>query len=140
MSIGAQFFVVLCIFFLTFWHHRWILLGMKTTALNKSAYRKLKKGQTVKEWFFYTRFKKVLPKPWVWLFFISFFLHSIVLLVLIPTIFIPNLYVYTDRIVRALALIDGIELLVVFALMWAPNSKGYKLERWVKRYRKKDKL
>mgnify|MGYP005762841559 FL=1 len=127
-------------FLLFTWLYRWMLLGMKTTALNKSAYRKLKKGQTVKEWFFYTRFKKVLPKPWVWTFFILFFLHVFTLIILIPAIFIPDLYIYTDYIVRGLAIVDLVTRVVTYALLWSPKEKGPKYERWVKRYRKKDKL
>lgn len=138
MSIGAQFTVVFLILFLFTWLYRWILLGMKTTALNRSAYRKLKKGQTVKEWFFYTRFKKILPKPWVWTFFIIFFLHIFVLIILIPAVFVPDLYIYTDYIVRGLVVVDGLTYTIAYALLWSP--KDVKFERWVKRYRKKDKL
>ncbi len=140
MSIGAQFSVVFLLLFLFTWLYRWTLWGMKTTALNKSAYRKLKKGQTVKEWFFYTRFKKILPKPWVWTFIVLFFLHVFVLIILIPAVFIPDLYMYTDYIVRGLAVIDGFTEVVTYALLWSPKAKGFKYERWVKRYRKKNKL
>lgn len=47
---------------------------------------------------------------------------------------------YTDYIVRGLAVVDGLTDVVTYALLWPPKSKGLKYERWAKRYRKKDKL
>lgn len=68
------------------------------------------------------------------------FLHIFVLIILIPAVFIPDLYMYTDYIVRGLAVIDGFTEVVIYALLWSPKAKGPKYERWVKRYRKKDKI
>ena len=140
MNLQRQVALIMICWILSFWCIRQENSGIIMYQLNNSAWKKRKKGMTFKEWFFYTRFKKVLPKPWVWTFFILFFLHVFTLIILIPAIFIPDLYIYTDYIVRGLAIVDLVTRVVTYALLWSPKEKGPKYERWVKRYRKKDKL
>ena len=49
--------------------------------LNKSTYRKRKKGQSFKEWLFYDRFKDVLYKPTAVAYYISLFAFPLLVLI-----------------------------------------------------------
>lgn len=48
---------------------------MKGYLLNKSARRKIRKAETFKEWLLYTRFRGIIPKICLVLYFISEIIH-----------------------------------------------------------------
>ena len=59
-------------FLLAYFFYRGFLWGLKLYRLNNSAYKKIKKGETFKEWFLYSRYRDVIPKPLL-VFYFSFF-------------------------------------------------------------------
>ena len=44
---------------------RSILTPISTYYLNKSAQKKREKGQTIKEWFLYSRYREEIPRGWI---------------------------------------------------------------------------
>ena len=59
-------------FLVSFIFLRGFLYGIKRYKINNSAYKKRKKDETIKEWFFYSRYKDILPK-----FFLYFYYFNI---------------------------------------------------------------
>ena len=62
MSFRNQIIAVVLAFFLSFYYIRSFLWGVKRYQLNNSAYKKRKKGESFKEWLFYSRYKEEIPK------------------------------------------------------------------------------
>lgn len=48
--------------------------------LNKSAYKKRRKGESAKEWFLYSRFREEIPKAMIRLYFAVLFVHPAAIL------------------------------------------------------------
>ena len=60
----ATIFLIVILFFVTSYggHRLWLSMIIDARIRSRSARKKIKKGQSFKEWFFYTRFRDVLPK------------------------------------------------------------------------------
>ena len=65
---------------LSFWIIRWYLWGIKIYPLNPSARKKRKKGETIREWFFYTRYRQEIPKFFLGLYFVVVILNAAAIL------------------------------------------------------------
>jgi len=74
-SFGFQVFVIIFSLLQGFWMIRCFLGGLIFYQLNKSAYKKRKKGQTLKESFLYSRFRGEIPKVFITLYFIYIIVH-----------------------------------------------------------------
>lgn len=72
--------ILLC-WLLSFWIIRWYLRGIKIYPLNPSARKKRKKGETIREWFFYTRYRQEIPKFFLGLYFVVLIVNMAALLV-----------------------------------------------------------
>ncbi len=60
-----------------------ITLGIiKSDSMNNSQYAKRRRGQTFWDWFFYRRFKDVIPLP-LWILYITNFILCIILVTLV---------------------------------------------------------
>ena len=87
---------IFLLFVLDFWFYRWHLAEIISYRINKSRRKKIKKKrQTFKEWFLYTRFKKIIPKPWFIFYFVLLVMYllgftvSIVSYLITSSLFIP---------------------------------------------------
>ena len=70
-------------FLLAYFFYRGFLWGLKLYRLNNSAYKKIKKGETFKEWFLYSRYRDVIPKPLLAFYFFLLVLHATAFLICI---------------------------------------------------------
>ena len=78
MAITLQFFVYFVYIYMS------VDFGIRYM-LNRSNYKKRKKGQNFWDWLFFTRFKDVLPRKYYWIYyslFVSYFVIIVVYVVL----------------------------------------------------------
>ena len=64
--------VVLVWYVISFFYIRLTLAGIISYQLNNSTLKKRKQGQSVREWFLYKRFRDVVPKTLLLLYFVIF--------------------------------------------------------------------
>lgn len=122
---------VLILFSISFFYIRSFLSGIKTYQLNNSAYKKRKKGETFKEWFFYTRWKKEIPKILLVLYYVVILIHFMYLITAILFVFIIKLSFDIKRIViDFLWWFDVLWILLLALLFWSPKT-GYPYKRWI---------
>lgn len=76
MSIGGQITVLSIYGFLTFLYMRSWIDRIKRHLFNNSAYRKHSKGESLKERFMYSRYRKIVPRKFIFLYFFFIILHS----------------------------------------------------------------
>ena len=140
MSLGSQIFVVIGCYILAFSFIRWFLWGVKRYGLNNSAYKKRKKGETLKEWFLYTRYHDEIPKILRILYFTIVLIHPLILTLCIVFNFMQSLSKFGPVLAKGIALFDSIWFVMIYILFWQV-SPGFKIERWItkKRGNKKNK-
>lgn len=128
-------------FLLAYFFYRGFLWGLKLYRLNNSAYKKIKKGETFKEWFLYSRYRDVIPKPLLVFYFFFLALHAAAFLICIILHFCVGAWVlYIVRaVVRAVVIFDGAWIVLVGILFWS-KEPGFAYDRWIKkRYKKSEK-
>lgn len=76
MSIGGQITVLSIYGFLAFCLMRYLIWSIKGYLFNNSAYRKHSKGESLKERFLYSRYRKIVPRKFIFLYFFFIILHS----------------------------------------------------------------
>lgn len=124
-------------FLLAYFFYRGFLWGLKLYRLNNSAYKKIKKGETFKEWFLYSRYRDVIPKPLLVFYFSFLALHAAAFLICIILHFCVDAWVL--YIVRAVVIFDGAWIVLVGILFWS-KEPGFAYDRWIKkRYKKSGK-
>ena len=80
MSFKNQCVVILLCYFISLLFVRGFLYGIKRYQLNNSAYKKRKKGETFKEWLFYSRYKEEIPKMLRVLYYTVLVIHPVCLI------------------------------------------------------------
>lgn len=131
MSLRGEIFVIVTCYFLSFFFIRVFLWGVKEYPLNTSAAKKRKKGQTVKEWFMYSRYRREIPKILFILYFVIIVIHPLVLILCIIFHFIGSLNkIVPDLLAKGIFLFDGLWILAIQLLFWQAKP-GYKYERWL---------
>lgn len=75
MSIERQIVIYVIGGLLTLFFLRLFIVGIKFYQLNKSAYKKQKKGETFKEWLLLSRYKEEIPKIIRILYFAVLIIH-----------------------------------------------------------------
>lgn len=119
---------------LSFWIIRWYLWGIKIYPLNPSARKKRKKGETIREWFFYTRYRQEIPKFFLGLYFVVLIVNMAALLVWIVQHFMGPYPDVGYLIFLCLAAFDGAWMLLLRLMFWSRDgSTPY--ERWVPKKR-----
>lgn len=119
---------------LSFWIIRWYLWGIKIYPLNPSARKKRKKGETIREWFFYTRYRQEIPKFFLGLYFVVLLVNMAALLVWIVQHFMGPYPDVGYLIFLCLAAFDGAWMLLLRLMFWSRDgSTPY--ERWVPKKR-----
>ena len=119
---------------LSFWIIRWYLWGIKIYPLNPSARKKRKKGETIREWFFYTRYRQEIPKFFLGLYFVVLIVNMAALLVWIVQHFMGPYPDVGYLIFLCLAAFDGIWMLLLRLMFWSRDG-DMPYERWVPKKR-----
>ena len=134
MSIGGQIYLILFGYGLGFFLMRGFLGSVIYYQLNKNAIKKRKKGQSLKEWFLYSRFRDVLPRLAVIWYFIVVAIHPLILVACV----ILTLADVSNEIGKWVALsapiFDTVWLAVLYFMFWQVEP-GYKHDRWIKKKR-----
>lgn len=125
--------ILLC-WLLSFWIIRWYLRGIKIYPLNPSARKKRKKGETIREWFFYTRYRQEIPKFFLGLYFVVLLVNMAALLVWIVQHFMGPYPDVGYLIFLCLAAFDGAWMLLLRLMFWSRDG-SMPYERWVPKKR-----
>lgn len=125
--------ILLC-WLLSFWIIRWYLRGIKIYPLNPSARKKRKKGETIREWFFYTRYRQEIPKFFLGLYFVVLIVNMAALLVWIVQHFMGPYPDVGYLIFLCLAAFDGAWMLLLRLMFWSRDG-DMPYERWVPKKR-----
>ena len=125
--------ILLC-WLLSFWIIRWYLWGIKIYPLNPSARKKRKKGETIREWFFYTRYRQEIPKFFLGLYFVVLIVNVAAILVWIVQHFMGAYPDVGYLIFLCLAAFDGAWMLLLRLMFWSRDG-SMPYERWVPKKR-----
>ena len=119
---------------LSFWIIRWYLWGIKIYPLNPSARKKRKKGETIREWFFYTRYRQEIPKFFLGLYFVVLIVNVAAILVWVVQHFMGPYPDVGYLIFLCLAAFDGAWMLLLRLMFWSRDG-SMPYERWVPKKR-----
>lgn len=119
---------------LSFWIIRWYLWGIKIYPLNPSARKKRKNGETIREWFFYTRYRQEIPKFFLGLYFVVVILNAAAILAWIVQHFMGPYPDVGYLIFLCLAAFDGAWMLLLRLMFWSRDG-DMPYERWVPKKR-----
>lgn len=119
---------------LSFWIIRWYLWGIKIYPLNPSARKKRKKGETIREWFFYTRYRQEIPKFFLGLYFVVLLVNVAAILVWIVQHFMGPYPDVGYLIFLCLAAFDGAWMLLLRLMFWSRDG-SMPYERWAPKKR-----
>lgn len=119
---------------LSFWIIRWYLWGIKIYPLNPSARKKRKKGETIREWFFYTRYRQEIPKFFLGLYFVVLIVNMAALLAWIVQHFMGPYPDVGYLIFLCLAAFDGAWMLLLRLMFWSRDG-SMPYERWAPKKR-----
>lgn len=119
---------------LSFWIIRWYLWGIKIYPLNPSARKKRKKGETIREWFFYTRYRQEIPKFFLGLYFVVLIVNMAAILVWIVQHFMGPYPDVGYLIFLCLAAFDGAWMLLLRLMFWSRDG-SMPYERWAPKKR-----
>lgn len=125
--------ILLC-WLLSFWIIRWYLRGIKIYPLNPSARKKRKKGETIREWFFYTRYRQEIPKFFLGLYFVVLIVNVAAILVWIVQHFMGPYPDLGHKILVCLGVFDGIWMFLLRLMFWSRDG-DMPYERWVPKKR-----
>ena len=138
-SIGEQYFIVGVISVFSFCHLRSFISGEIVYQMSYRAFRRKKKGQTLKEWFLYSRFREEIPK----VFLIFYFVIIVIYLIILIALFILHLTTSSNAAGTCLTVLftvfDCLWTIIIRLLFWQAKKPGYKYERWIRRRRGKQK-
>lgn len=119
---------------LSFWIIRWYLWGIKIYPLNPSARKKRKKGETIQEWFFYTRYRQEIPKFFLGLYFVVLIVNVAAILVWIVQHFMGPYPDLGHKILVCLGVFDGIWMFLLRLMFWSRDG-SMPYERWAPKKR-----
>ena len=125
--------IILCAL-LAFLTIRWYLWGIKTYPLNTSARKKRKKGETIREWFLYTRYQEEIPKFFLGLYFVIVFFHPAVLIVWVIQHFVGPYPFFGHCMTVTLVVFDAVWMLLLRLMFWSRDG-SMPYERWVPKKR-----
>ncbi|MFR7485104.1 MAG: hypothetical protein ACLUVP_07495 [Acutalibacter sp.] len=119
---------------LSFWIIRWYLWGIKIYPLNPSARKKRKKGETIREWFFYTRYRQEIPKFFLGLYFVVLIVNVAAILAWIVQHFMGPYPDVGYLIFLCLAAFDGAWMFLLRLMFWSRDG-SMPYERWAPKKR-----
>ena len=139
MPIRDQLLIVILCYLLSFLYIRSFLWGVKEYPLNTSARKKRKKGETLKEWFLYSRYRNEIPQILLIWYFIIVLIHPLMIIACIVLYFIKSLSEIGSVLAKGVFFFDGVWIIVIQLLFWKAEP-GYKYERWINKKRPKKKM
>ena len=141
MSFWNQALGIILSFLVIFCTVRLFLDGIKTYQLNNSAYKKRKKGQTLKEWFCHTRFKKEIPKILMSLYWFIISLHGVALIVCFILWLAEIDETISEWIPRGVWYVDGIVAFIILIFSRESKKRGAHAlyEKFIKKQGQKPK-
>lgn len=108
--------------------------------LNTSAGKKRRKGQTFKEWFFYTRFRDIVPKIMLIWYFGIMILYLVFVVAIIILASINFGYEKTMFVCATDLMIVSVTGLIVYLMFADPKSPdGMNMSRWIVRKKRNKK-
>ena len=134
MSISVQILVIFLCLIVSFLYFRGFLYGIKRYQLNNSAYKKRKKGETFKEWLFYSRYKEEIPKMLRVLYYTVLVIHPVCLIACVFAYIITLSLNLGEVLAIFIAGFDVVWMLVIALLFWNPR-RDYAYERWITKKR-----
>ncbi len=134
MSFKNQIIVILLCFLIAFLDVRGFLYGIKRYQLNNSAYKKQKKGETFKEWLFYSRYKEEIPRMLRVLYYTVLVIHPVCLIACVFAYIITLSLNLGGALAIFIAGFDVVWMLAIALLFWSPG-RDYAYERWVTKKR-----
>lgn len=138
MSFKNQVIVILLCYLISLLFLRGFLYGIKRYQLNNSAYKKRKKGETFKEWLFYSRYKEEIPKILCVLYYTVLIIHPVCLIACVFTHIITLPLNLGEALAFFIAGFDVVWMLVIALLFWSPGP-DYAYERWITKKRGQNK-
>lgn len=134
MSLRNQVILIISLFLFSFIYIRLFFCGIKRYQLNLSAYKKRKKGETFKEWLFYSRYKEEIPKILRYLYYTVLLIHPVFLIFCMLAHIIKFSFNLGEALAIFIAEFDCIWVLILALLFWSPGQK-YAYERWIAKKR-----
>ena len=134
MSFERQFLVIVLSYLLyisAIFHN--FLSGFARYQLNRNAYKKRKKGQTLKDWFLLSRLKDKIPIFWLYAYYLFTSLHILGLLACTILHLCRIDRFVGDIIAKGLYYSDIALLGIIFILFHSPKIGKLNYSRWVKR-------
>ena len=132
MVIGV--FVVLAFWIYAFVFLRSFFYGIKRYQLNNSAIKKRAKEGTVKEWLIYSKYRDVIPKTLIIIYYLIFTIHGGAFIICCVLSFIESLH----NIIRVIALsIVGFDVIwgISLKLIFWNSGPDWAFERWISKKR-----
>ena len=102
--------------------------------MRRNAYKKRKKGETFKEWLFYSRYKEEIPKILRVLYYTVLIIHPVCLIACVFAYIITLSLNLGEVLAIFIAGFDVVWMLVIALLFWSPG-RDYAYERWITKKR-----
>ena len=93
-----------------------------------------KKGETIREWFLYTRYREEIPKFFLGLYFVIVFLHAAVLIVWVIQHFVGPYPFFGHCMTVTLIVFDAVWMLLLRLMFWSRDG-SMPYERWAPKKR-----
>lgn len=134
MTVRNEIIAISLCFGISFFGIRGFIYGVKRYQLNNSAFKKRKKGETFKEWLFYSRYKEEIPKALLILYFCVLLVHLVCLVLCVFINIIKKLSTIDEMLVILVLAFDCLWMLILSLLFWSPGP-DFKYERWITKKR-----
>lgn len=123
------------LFSFPFVYFRSFISGIQFYQLNKSAYNKRKKGETIKEWLLYSKFKHEIP-PLIRILYYTFLLLHLLSISLPIALYIMSRSLDISRkIIYGLFIVDCISMVFVRLLFYTSSGNKWDYSRWIPKAR-----
>ena len=132
MLLKHQILVIVICYIASFLEIRLFNSGIKRYQLNNSAYKKLKKSETFKEWLFYDKYKELIPKSLLILYFVILFIHPFCIVTCIILDIIELSSFVGKKIAIFIIIFHGIWACVLALMFWR-KKPGFAFDRWIKK-------
>ncbi len=134
MNLRDQIIGILCAYIYSFLYQRSFLSGIKSYQLNNSALKKRKKGETFREWLFYSRYKEEIPKIFRMLYYCILIIHPFCLIACVLLYLLTSSLNKSYMLARNVMVWDFVWILVI-KLLFAHVKREFPYERWIKKNR-----
>lgn len=132
MNLDGQIIVIFICFFISVWFDRGFLGGIVLYQLNNSAYKKRKKGETLREWLFFSRYHQEIPRLFLYLYLFILIIHPLVAILCVILSFINLSNYIGDKLTRIVYYFDVLYILLINLLFWS-SKPGFAYSRWIRK-------